>query len=824
MKRQNILKKPVKTPSEKPVLHSYYTDEYKSVVCYQSYLGKKGYTIPKSILHKDDLEFLYKDLFMKPQMFGATKFGGTDENIAFPVYRENSNKIYIPRFYGISRYGMPSKSEIQEGESINVVFPKQLRDYQDKIVDVYMNYVNKPICVGSQENGGGGILEVPCGRGKCLGKDTKILTYDGSIKLVQDIMVGDLLMGDDSTPRKVLSLARGRETMYRVSSVKGDGYIVNESHILSLKTTTYLATKGTVIDISVLDYLNLPKSHIQSLYGYRVPIEFSEKDVEIDPYLLGYWLGDNSSDKIPMEYLIKQNILKNRHIPHEYKCNSRKNQLGLLAGLIDSYGYYHNNSYEIEEDNEKLLNDIIFISRSLGFSVLKTNKNEIRIEGSGLEEIPVKNNGKPTLIHNDSLTYQIKLEKLDIDDYYGFEIDGNHRFVLDDFTVTHNTVMALKIISQLQKKTLIIVHKEFLMNQWIERIQEFLPGATVGKIQAQTFDVKGNDIVIGMIQTLYDKEYPPDTFSCFGLTIIDEVHRIGSEQFSKTLFKTITPYMLGISATVDRKDKLTSVLHMFIGDKIYSENRDADDPVCVRAINYICSDPQFNEVDMDYRGNPKYSSMIVKLCEFGPRSDFIVRVLKDLIEEESEKQIMVLCHNRSLLSYLYDAIQYRKFATVGFYVGGMKQTNLQETETKNIVLATYAMAAEALDIKTLSTLVMVTPKTDITQSVGRILRVKHEKPIIVDIVDAHEPYQKQWAQRRRYYKKCNYRIRQIDSDKYTNMMIDWEEDKTWKRVYEPADKTKCLNPSDEDEDEKNTTTIFGGVCKIDISKLEGLED
>jgi superfamily II DNA or RNA helicase len=820
MKRQNILKKPAKPASE---IHSYYTDKYKSVVCSQSYLGKKGYTISKSILHKDDLEFLYKDLFMKPQMFGASKFGGIDENIAFPVYRENTNKIYIPRFYGITRYGMPSRSEIQEGETINVVFPKQLRDYQDKIVDVYMNYVNTPICIGSQTNGGGGILEVPCGRGKCLGKDTKILMFDGSIKLVQDIMVGDLLMGDDSTPRKVLSLARGRETMYKVSSVKGDGYIVNESHILSLKTSSYLEPKGTVIDISVFDYLNLPKSSMESLYGYRVPIHFKEKDVEINPYLLGYWLGDDSSDKIPIEYLIK-NIITNRHIPDNYKCNSRRNQLELLAGLLDSYGYYHNECYELEEDSEKLLDDIIFISRSLGFSVLKMNKNEIRINGPGLEEIPVKNINKPTLINNDSLTYQIKLEKLDIDDYYGFEIDGNHRFVLDDFTVTHNTVMALKIISQIQKKTLIIVHKEFLMNQWIERIQEFLPGATVGKIQAQTFDVKGNDIVIGMIQTLYDKEYPPDTFSCFGLTIIDEVHRIGSEQFSKTLFKTITPYMLGISATVDRKDKLTSVLHMFIGDKIYSENRDADDPVCVRAINYICSDPQFNEVDMDYRGNPKYSSMIVKLCEFGPRSDFIVRVLKDLIEEESEKQIMVLCHNRSLLSYLYDAIQYRKFATVGFYVGGMKQTNLQETETKNIVLATYAMAAEALDIKTLSTLVMVTPKTDIIQSVGRILRVKHEKPIIVDIVDAHEPYQKQWAQRRRYYKKCNYRIRQIDSDKYTNMMIDWEEDKTWKRVYEPSDKTKCLNPSDEDEDEKNPTTIFGGVCKIDIRSLEGLDD
>jgi superfamily II DNA or RNA helicase len=262
------------------------------------------------------------------------------------------------------------------------------------------------------------------------------------------------------------------------------------------------------------------------------------------------------------------------------------------------------------------------------------------------------------------------------------------------------------------------------MNQWIERITEFLPDAKVGKIQAQTFDIEGRDIVIGMIQTLYDKEYPANTFDSFGLTIIDEVHRIGSEQFSRTLFKTITPYMLGISATVERKDKLTRVLYMFIGEKIYSEKRDNDDLVCVRGIEYKTNDSSFNEIELDFRGNPKYSTMISKLCEYGPRSDFIVRVIGDLLKE-SENQIMILCHNRSLLTYLFDAINHRNLASVGYYVGGMKQASLQETEEKQIVLATYAMAAEALDIKTLATLVMVTPKTDITQSVGRILRIKH---------------------------------------------------------------------------------------------------
>jgi len=530
-----------KSISKKPAWEI--TSDYKNIICSQSYLGKKGYTIPRNILAKEDEEFLRKDLLVKPMIFGSN-FG--TETTAFPVFRENQNKIYLPRFYGIQRYGLPPRSEIGLGENINIEFTKPLRDYQEKIIKVYTDYVDSSICKDSIEKGNGGILEVPCGRGK--------------------------------------------------------------------------------------------------------------------------------------------------------------------------------------------------------------------------------------------------------------------------------TIMALKIISILQKKTLILVHKEFLMNQWIERINDFLPGTKVGKIQGQIFDVEGKDIVIGMIQTLYDKEFSQDTFSCFGLTIVDEVHRIGSEQFSRTLFKTITPYMLGISATVDRKDKLTRILYMFIGEKIYTEKRDDDDLVSVRAIRYKTNDPEFNEVENDFRGNAKYSTMIVKLCEFGPRSDFIIRVIKDLIEEEPENQIMVLCHNRSLLSYLYDGITHRAIAPVGYYVGGMKQDKLQETEKKQIVLATYAMAAEALDIKSLSTLVMVTPKTDITQSVGRILRVKHENPIIVDIIDSHDLFENQWKQRKRFYKKCNYAIREIDSTKYSDMMVDWEDNKTWTLTYSPKKSEKCEKNGDDDSDNEKKNGI--GKCLIPLINID----
>jgi superfamily II DNA or RNA helicase len=806
----NSGKKPYATTKPAAKSENILSEEYKNQIAANSYVGKKGYTIPRSLLTPQDESFLKKDLFLSPISHGVS-YGAPEA--AFPVYRENTNKLYVPRFYGISRYGLPPKCEIDAGENIDVAFTKPLRDYQEKIVQIYINHVQNPICSGGSSLGGGAILEVPCGRGKCLAKNTRVIMFDGTVKYVQDVAVGDLLMGDDSTPRKVLSLAHGRERMYKITSTPSspesipETYTVNESHILSLKHSQ----SNRVIDITVSEYLNStkpknPRGYSQySLYmGYRVPLLFAYSEPDIDPYIVGMWLFSPTPRAvyIPPAFIQKHKLHEIRHIPFQYKCNSRDIQLRIFAGIIDTIRpNYVDEHYDFTVADDNLHRDVIFLARSLGFSVSRFAGNRLCIH-----------------IHPKHLMYDFEVEPLGVGEYYGFEIDGNRRFVLGDFTVTHNTIMALNIVSVLCKKTLIIVHKEFLMNQWIERIADFLPNARVGKIQGQVFDIHEKDIVIGMIQTLYDREFPPNAFSSFGLTIIDEVHRIGSEQFSKTLLRVITPYMLGISATVDRKDGLTRVLHMFIGDKIYTEERENDDPVCVRAVEFVSNDPDFNEVVYDYRGNPQYSTMISKLCSYNRRNDFIVKIISDLITENPENQIMILAHQRGILTYMYDAICHRNIATVGFYVGGMKQNDLQTTESKQIVLATYAMAAEALDIKTLSTLVMVTPKTDIIQSVGRILRVKHENPIIVDIVDKHELFQKQWIQRRRFYKKCNYRIRQIESTQYTGMAIDWENDRAWRRVYEP---TEILRDSDDDSTDANVKPFSSRKCMININECFG---
>jgi superfamily II DNA or RNA helicase len=805
-----------------------------------TYIGNKGYTIPKKYLTVEQQKQIRNDLMIKPRVHGI---GLMSNQTSFPAYRESNNKMYVPHYYGVEKFGKPSKTNITKGEDIKVVFNGTLRENQTTVVDTFMKHV-------STCDVGGGLLELPCAYGKCLGIDTEILMYDGTIKKVQDVIEGDLLMGDDSTPRKVLSLARGKEQMYKVEDPRGEGYIVNESHILSLKClANYNNTlqKDTVVDISVKDYLHLPNSFdgntkANVLKGYRVPIHFPETPLPFNPYMMGYWLGcgysrtkiyiqdsivlhyftdnlkkynlslfplskskskskskydytigvndtndttnntnntNNTNDNVFFNLLKELDLTNDKHIPLIYKRNSRENRLQLLAGLMDSIGYIQPNGHlQFTRIKERLIDDIIYLARSLGFLCYKKIKKtswkyrgeqqygisyRATIDGRGIENE-----------NNDLLQYRIRLRKLEVDDYYGFEIDGNRRFVLGDFTVTHNTVLSLNIISQLKKKTFIIVHKEFLMNQWIERIEQFLPGARVGKIQGQIIDIDDKDIVIGMLQSLSMKEYPSAIFDSFGLTIIDEVHHISSEVFSNTLFKIVTKYMLGLSATMERKDGTTKVFKMFLGDVIFKGKRDEERNVIVRAIEYHVKDDEFNEVKTDFRGNTAYSTMISKLCEYNRRSEFILKVIIDMLEENPSQQIMILAHNKNVLKYLHDAITHRNIATVGYYIGGMKEKALKETEDKKIVIATYAMAAEALDIKTLTTLIMATPKTDIEQSVGRILRDKHSNPIVVDIIDSHDIFKNQWRKRKTFYKKENYKIIYTTNTNYVTDTSKWD--------------------------------------------------
>ena len=564
-------------------------------------LTRKGYIIKKKDFSEKEILKIKNQLTVKPVVH--RDFAHFAEE--FPVFYESSDKLYLPRYWGLENLGPPKKIDICDGEPINLKCVFEPRPIQRPIIKRALSILQNPFdkfIVKSVKNkksivkhklyGGGTIISIPCGLGKCVGKDTPILMYDGKIKMVQDVKVGDKLMGDDSKHRNVLSICNGKEQLYKIIPKRGNPYIVNESHILSLKCSRKcrFGDKNNTFDIPLKEYLNLPKSYHgkgSPICGYKVSVEFPEKEVDMEPYALGYWLGDGTSGDAQIttqddevveyfqkyikqlggyvhqgkdsakcrhslhysfrkcefkNYLRKYNLLKNKHIPHIYKCNSRENRLKLLAGLLDSDGYHYHNMYSITQKNEQLLDDIVYLCLSLGFYAHKrevwkscTNgKNKEKrlyytttIGGYGLEEIPViidRKKCQPRKQIKNPLHSLITVEKLEVGDYYGFQIDGNRRFLLGDFTVTHNTFCALYIMTKLAQKTLIVVHTSVLLTQWIERIEQFVPGARVGIIKGPKCDVEDKDIVIAMLQTLVSENrvFPRGFFDQFGLSVVDE--------------------------------------------------------------------------------------------------------------------------------------------------------------------------------------------------------------------------------------------------------------------------------------------------------------
>lgn len=325
------------------------------------------------------------------------------------------------------------------------------------------------------------------------------------------------------------------------------------------------------------------------------------------------------------------------------------------------------------------------------------------------------------------------------------------------------TVCALYIASQLKVKTLIIVHNTFLKDQWEDRIKAFLPNVTIGHLQGETTDVD-KDVVIAMIQSISMKDYPKETFRGFGLTVIDECHHIASEVFVQAFQKITSKHMLGLSATPDRKDGLMYVIEWFLGPILYkSESGDkVDDLVRVEFYKHEPPDIDFNRILLNAQGVMNVAGMVNKLAEFKPRTDMIVKILKDILESEPDRQILVLSdrvqHCKDIMALLDPAIA----AILAQNVASSKRTEF--CASKKILIATYSMCKEGFDVASLNTLVMATPRPDIDQIVGRILRTEKSKrtvhPLIVDIVDS--TFRRQFQARLKLYKDRNYVVEEME--------------------------------------------------------------
>ena len=522
------------------------------------------------------------------------------------------------------------------------------------------------------------------------------------------------------------------------------------------------------------------------------------------------------------------------------------------------------------------------------------------------------------------------------------------------------TALSLNLIAELKKKALVIVHKEFLLNQWIDRIGSFLPGTEVGRIQAKTFDVAGKDIVIGMLQTLSQKDFPEDAFESFGTLVVDECftgdtliytdfglvkieqlykwwkdkslipkilsynkelnifeyksltygwekssnkllelmiggvnmrctenhkilskngyieakklkiddsiiminskntkeygklesivelneeslvydievednhnfivcnkenggvvvsncHHISSETFSRALPKTAFKYTIGLTATPNRMDGLTKVFEWFLGPIVYKSKNRKGQQVFVKVLDYKNDDEDYCKAEVGFDGKLVNARMVNNVTNCGARTNMIIEEIKTIMEETGRK-MLILSDRREHLKYMNSILVELGFDT-GFYLGGMKQKDLDISETKPIILGTFSMSSEALDIPELNTLFMTCPKSNIEQSVGRILRKEHEvKPLILDVKDDFAPFSNQFKKRKAYYKKCKYDIEEIiiESESYKKCIEKYKDIHNKKcseivfseEIAEKTKKTKsqihlkvCLMDSDDD--------------------------
>ena len=488
-----------------------------------------------------------------------------------------------------------------------------LRPYQDKAVEK---------CLESFRNRNKSFLIVsPTG---CHAKGEKVLMYDGSIKNVENVVVGDKLMGSDGFSRNVLHLTSGEDNLYKIIPTKGDLFVVNEGHILTLvKTRNRVVPRrpceiydDSLVDISVKDYLKLSdwKKHLLKLvHTEEIEFEYGQRGkISVPPYFLGIILGDGlfrnntisvtTMDK-PMVDVIKEMgnkygfdyrtepagkaktyIFRNKSkeicgatrlkrelkelglkekksgdkfVPQVYKMAPVNIRKEILAGLMDSDGYINTGCYDYVSKSKVLAEDVCFIARSLGLRAKITEcEKEIlsrnfsgtyyRVTLSGnLNKIPckVKKVGIRKQKKN-PLRSGFRVERIGKGEYYGFTVDKDNRYLLPDFTITHNcgkTVMMSAIVDRIVKnggKVLFLAHRNMLVEQGQSKVKNE-DGVTYSTVQSMSRDDVLNS---------YDRD-------AFNLIVVDEVHHILSPTYQKIInYFGPRTRVLGVTATPVRGD------------------------------------------------------------------------------------------------------------------------------------------------------------------------------------------------------------------------------------------------------------------------------
>lgn len=670
------------------------------------------------------LEKISTDLQIAEQ---PSKYGFSSQPKYICLFEQEEDDVYVPFSYNI-KSERPSRSNFT---GRNIVFTGQLREEQKSVKSQAITHLNRE---------GSTLISAACGFGKCLQKGTPILLFDGTIKQVQNIQIGDILMGDDSTSRKVLSTCSGTQQMYKIISETGEKFGCNHSHILTLRI---LGHKDVIYEMNKFkvkvfnkNTFEFSEKYFKTMFGFKkflkkidddildIPLyKYLKLPIEIRNCLRLYKSCTQFSDKNikehPSDYILNS---VQTSIPEEYKNNNIQVRILLLDTIIKRYGTKIENGYEIVVANKDFGKDLQYVIHSLGIHTVY-EKGNIKMFG----------------YFKDNYIVSCNLGKFHVipiidDSYYGFTLTGNGRFLLGNFTVTHNTAMSIYIASKINLKTLILCNRIVLINQWRDSIKRFCPDSTV-QILSSKSEMKDSDFYI--INAVNIPKHDRDFYKDIGFVIVDEAHLIMAEKLSHCMRYILPRYLLGLSATPYRNDGLDILMELYFG-----KNRIERKLFRKHTVYKISTNIKPN-VKLNRMGKVDWGSVIDSISNNVVRNEMIISVIKYF----SDKIFLVLCKRVSQAEYILKRL-IEENENVTSLIGSQQEYN----QESRVLVGTAQKVGTGFDHPLLNSLILACDVEQyFIQYLGRVFRRTDTVPYIFDFVDNYGLLQKHFKTRKDIY-------------------------------------------------------------------------
>lgn len=651
-------------------------------------------SIKKSILTKEQYRWIRSTLTIPHQ---------DKDNNPLPHiigYIEDDDTIAVPFTFG---HSIHLNQEITV-PSLPMEFIGALRPEQEKVCKESISVLNTSNNV---------MISMPCGFGKCLAIGTKVLGYNGMFIEVQNVCVGDILMGDDNTPRNVLSLGTGHSQMYKVQLEDGSNFTVNDQHILTL-----LDPFNQVIDISIDEFVKLPNQDMYS--SLKHPVIFCS----------------TYTKQVPLSYVYETAMLYAETeciCPGEVRIWSKSDRIAFVSLFFIHHldNVYYSISLiqpTIARIRKSKLKSIRWILNSIGYKMIHM--------------IDLTDDTVLVSI-NETTLYSFTVQPCDEDIFYGFTLDGNGRFLLWDLIVTHNTITSIKLMTLIGTETLIVVHKKILMEQWASSLRLFCNQ----DVQVLYPNQKYKACPVTVINSINLRKFHTQ-FSNVGCVIIDEVHALFTKENIRRLLKVNPRYLIGLTATPYRPDGYDCMFNLFFNMERIIQRKGYREHECVAVLTQYV--PPFKLLR---NGKRDWGCVLEFQAEHGDRNDMII----DIIKQNVDRVVLVLCKRKVHIQELQNRLA--GLNVVCDYLSGTKQTF---NDKCRVLVATVQKVGVGFDFPAIDMLIVATDMVEyFVQYLGRCFRKKGTLPIIYDIVDYDNLLKSHFYKRKMVYEEMGGDVKYV---------------------------------------------------------------